>query len=195
MSILKLCKSVIVATTIVAAASGTQAATLDFTEVGATGIVPSTVINLSNATLTSFGDDMYIGAPGVYGETNGLGIVCASPVGNASCEEDLRINFASSVMNLMFESFGASFGDSVTVSAFSGATLLGSLVVTTDTSIDFSGFGAIDRLEFVDNSTAAGIGWGDFSFNTRTTVPEPSSFALLGLALGGLGFVGRRKRG
>lgn len=193
MSIEKLNKSAILAAVLVAAASGTQAATLDFTEVGASGIVPATVINLSNATLTSFGDDMFIGAPGAFGETNALGIVCASPAGNNGCEEDLQISFVSSVMNLMFESFGASQGDNVTVSAFSGATLLGSLVVTTDTSIDFSAFGAIDRLTFIDNSTAAGIGWGDFSFNTNA-VPEPGSFALLGLALGGLGFMGRRKR-
>jgi hypothetical protein len=48
-------------------------------------------------------------------------------------------------------------------------------------------------LSFIDNSTAAGIGWGDFSFNA-SAVPEPGSFALLGLALGGLGFMGRRKR-
>ena len=150
-------------------------------------------LGTADAWLTSFGDDMFIGAPGAFGETNALGIVCASPAGNNGCEEDLQISFVSSVMNLMFESFGASQGDNVTVSAFSGATLLGSLVVTTDTSIDFSAFGAIDRLTFIDNSTAAGIGWGDFSFNTNA-VPEPGSFALLGLALGGLGFMGRRKR-
>ncbi|MES9956198.1 MAG: PEP-CTERM sorting domain-containing protein [Sedimenticola sp.] len=172
------------------AVTGAQASTLDFTEVGATGIVSQTVINLSNATLTSYGDDMYIGAPGVFGETNNLGIVCASPVGSGNCEEDLQIDFLTVVTDLMFESFGVSAGDSVTVSAYLGASLLGSTVVTTQTTVDFSGFGSIDRLFFADSSTAAGIGWGDFSFNT--SVPEPTTLALMGLGLAGIGWKRRK---
>ncbi|MET0103953.1 MAG: PEP-CTERM sorting domain-containing protein [Sedimenticola sp.] len=172
------------------AVTGAQASTLDFTEVGATGIVSQTVINLSNATLTSYGDDMYIGAPGAFGETNNLGIVCASPVGSGNCEEDLQIDFLSVVTDLMFESFGVQAGDSVTVSAYLGASLLGSTVVTTQTTVDFSGLGSIDRLFFADSSTAAGIGWGDFSFNT--SVPEPTTLALMGLGLAGIGWKRRK---
>lgn len=168
------------------------AATLDFTEVGATGIVPLTVINLSNATLTSFGDDMFIGAPGDFGEANGLGIVCASPVGSGNCEEDLQIDFNSPVFGLTFRSFGVQQGDSVTVSAYLGASLLGSTVVTTQTTVDFSALGSIDRLYFADASTAAGIGWGDFQFDEQT-VPEPGTLALLGLCLAGLAATRRRK--
>lgn len=173
------------------AATSAQATTLDFTEVGSTGIVPATVINLSNATLTSFGDDMYIGAPGAFGETNNLGIACASPAGNDSCEEDFQIDFLSTITDLVFESFGVSSGDSVTVSAFLGVSLLNSTVVTTQTTIDFSGLGAIDRLFFADSSTAAGIGWGDFSFN-ESQVPEPATLALMGLGLAGIGW--RRRK-
>ena len=163
--------------------------TLDFTEIGTTGLVPATVINLSNAVLTSFGDDMFVGAPFAFGESNGKGIVCASPVGNGTCEEDLQIAFNAAVSNLTFGSFGVSQGDLVTVSAFLGATLLGSAVVTTSTTVDFSALGAIDRLFFADASTAAGIGWGDFLF----TVPEPAPLALLGLGLLGLAISRRRK--
>ncbi len=169
------------------------AATLNFTEVGASGIVPLTVINLSNATLTSFGDDMFIGSPGSFGEANGLGIVCASPVGSANCEEDLQIDFNTAVSGLTFSGFGASSGDSVTVSAYLGAALLGSLVVTTNAAVDFSGFGSIDRLFFADASTAAGIGWGDFSFREQRVIPEPGMLALVGLGLAGLGASRRRK--
>jgi len=169
-----------------------QADTLDFTEVGSTGIVATTVINLSNATITTGGDDFFIGAPGSFGEANNLGIVCGSPSGNSSCEEGMQIAFLSDVSNLTFASFGASSGDNVEVSAFFGATLLGSLTVTTNTAIDFSAFGTISSLSFADNSTAAGIGFGDFDFNVAS-VPEASSIMLLGLGLAGLGFTRRKK--
>lgn len=171
-----------------------QADTLDFTEVGSTGIVSTNVINLSNATLTTGGDDFFIGAPGSFGEANNLGIVCGSPSGSSNCEEGMQIAFLSDVNNLTFASFGASSGDSVEVSAFFGATLLGSLTVTTNTAIDFSAFGTINSLTFVDNSTAAGIGFGDFNFDVAVAgVPEASSIMLLGLGLVGLGFTRRKK--
>ena len=170
-----------------------QGGTLDFTEVGATGIVPTTVINLSNATLTSFGDDFFIGAPGAYGEANGLGIVCASPSGNNSCEEGMQIDFLSVVSDMMFSSFGTSSGDNVDVFAYLGATLLGSTTVTTNTLIDFSSFGSLDSLLFLDSSSAAGIGFGDFSFNEVAAVPEPQTLALFFLGLMGLG-MSRRKQ-
>lgn len=171
-----------------------NADTIDFTEIGATGLVPSTVINLSNVILTSFGDDMFIGAPGQFGEANNLGIVCASPVGSGNCEEDLQIDFLSVVTNLMLSSFGVTpVADSVTITGFLGATNVGSLVVSTQGTFDLSSWGALDRLYFADNSTAAGIGWGDFSFDTAA-VPEPAPLALLGLGLALIGLARRRGR-
>jgi len=166
--------------------------TIDFTEIGSTGIVSGTVFNLSNVTLTSFGDDMFVGAPGAYGESNNLGIICASPVGSSNCEEDLQIDFLSLATDLMLSSFAASQGDSVEISGYNGATLVGSLVVTTDGMFDLSSWGALDRLYFADSSSANGIGWGDFAFNTAS-VPEPGTLALFGLGLAGLGLGRRRK--
>lgn len=176
-----------------------SAATLDFTEVGLDGIVPSTVIALSNATITSFGDDMFVGAPFFFGESNGLGIICASPVGSGNCEEDMQIDFASDVTNLSFGSFGVSDGDEVDVTAFLDGFSLGTVTVTTETIIDLSAFGAIDSLFFADNSTRAGIGWGDFSFDAGpvgppiASVPLPAGLPLLGLGLIALGLHSRRR--
>lgn len=172
---------------IAGAAMSASAATLDFTEVGADGIVPQTVINLSNATITSFGDDMFIGAPGDYGETNNLGIICASPVADSSCEEDMQIDFADDVSNLTFASFGAAPGDSVEITAFLDGSSVTSVTVTTDTSIDFSAFGAIDSLFFADASSAAGIGFGDFSFEFAiAAIPLPAGLPLMMTGLGGI---------
>ena len=170
-----------------------QADTLDFTEVGATGVVLTIPVNLSNASLVSLTQGMFIGAPGGYGESNGLGIACGLAATNNSCAGDWRIDFLSAVSGLSFESFAASLGDSVLVSAFNGAALVGSSLVTADTFLDFSSFGSITSLLFDDNnSTAAGIGFGDFLFSAAA-VPEPGTLALLGLGLAGLGFARRRK--
>ncbi len=171
-----------------------QADTLDFTEVGSTGIVSTTTINLSNATLTSFGDDFFIGSAGQFGETNSLGIVCASPPNSVNCEASMQIDFLSAITDLTFASFAVSTGDVVDVSAFFGATLLGSLTVTTATLIDFTTFGTIDRLYFADSSlnSSNGIGFGDFNFNVAS-VPETSTLILLMIGLVGLGFSKRSK--
>ena len=173
-----------------------SAATLDFTEINATGIVATTVIDLSNATITSFGDDVFLGAPGFFGESNGLGIICASPAGNDGCEEDMQIDFDMDVEDLTFGSFGASGGDLVEVTAFLDGTEVGSVSVTTNTSIDFTAFGAIDSLFFADASSQSGIGFGDFSFSAvaLAPVPLPAGGLMLAMALGGVGY-GMRRNG
>jgi hypothetical protein len=177
--------------------NGLAAATLDFTEIGATGLVPSTSVSITNATITSFGDDLFVGSPFFFGEANGLGIICASPAGSGNCEEDMQIDFTSDVTNLSFGSFAVSAGDEVEVTAFLDGTALGSATVTTETLVDFSAFGAIDSLTFTDSSTRAGIGWGDFSFDIGpilpAPVPLPASFPLMAIALGGLVLAKRRR--
>ena len=170
--------------------TASHGATLDFNEPGVTGIVGSTVINLSNAVLTSDGADFFIGFG--FGETNGNGIACGAAA-DGSCEADWAIDFSTAATNLMFSSFATASGDFVQVMAYLSGGLLGSVDVATDTLIDFSGFGAIDRLVFDDSSTAAGIGFGDFSFDVATaTVPLPATLPLVLFGLGALAVARRR---
>jgi len=140
--------------------------------------------NLSNVTLTSFGvNGFFVGSSGF----------CAFAV-DFSCEEDMQIDFLSSVENLFLSSFGVSSGDSVTISAFLGSSFLGDLTVSTFGTFDLSGFGMLDRLFFADNSTDAGIGWNNFRFDTVASVPEPGTLALFGLGLAGMGLATRKKK-
>lgn len=174
-------------------ASAAPAATLDFNETGIIDLQGSTVVTLSNAVLTSLDANFFIGFG--YGETNGNGIACGATIGG-DCEADWRIDFATDIMGLTFASFGTDPGDLVDVMAYLNGALLGSIAVTTDMMLDFSGFGVIDRLVFDDSSSGAGIGFGDFSFDTAdmALVPLPATLPLLLAGVFGLSVARRRGR-
>ena len=119
-----------------------------------------------------------------------------------SCAFGGEMSFSRAVQDLMLDVVGwDSVGDDITITAFNGASLLGSLVVSADGTLDFSGFGLITRLLFVDNSDVIeggeggyGVGYATIRFSVpMTEVPEPGTLALLGLGLAGLGFSRRRK--
>ncbi len=168
--------------------------TLDFSEV-ASGYTGSTEINLSNATLYTDAPEFYIGYSGQYGETNGLGAVCAVD-GGSSCSFDMEISFTDQVEHLSFSSFVVSGGDQAEVSAYNGTTLLGSMLVSSQDTYDFSAFGLITSLFFDDMTTTAysnGIVYGDFNFETVSAVPLPPSILLFLGALVGLIFLGRKR--
>jgi len=179
--------------------ASSQAATLNFQEAGIVDFAGSTSVSLSNAELTSFGDDFFVSAPGVFGEANNLGVVCGVLMGSA-CETDWEIVFSTAVTDLTFASFAAESGDNVVVSAYNGLSLLTSIVITANTAIDFSGFGPITRLFFNDSSTASGIAFGDFLFEQEVilddeiAIPLPAAFPLFLAGLAGVGFAGRRRK-
>lgn len=170
------------------------AATLNFTEPGLVNFIGSTSINLSNATLTSLGDDFFIGPYGAYGETNGLGVVCG--IFQNACRADFRIDFSSNVTNLSFESFDYQRGDTVSVSAYLDNGFLGSLKVLSLAYLDLSSFGVIDSLVF-DYVDGNGLAFGDFQFEAVSVeaVPLPAALPLFAAGLGAISLLSwRRKR-
>lgn len=162
--------------------SGATAATLDFGSLGL-GNLGTTTASLPEATITSLGGNLFVGAAGVSDE------ICALNTLSFSCEADIRFDFTSPVGSLSLETFGFNVGDSgVAIVYDASLTILASIAFASDTTIDFGSISGISRLFIDDSSTGAGFGYGNFSF----TVPEPATLLLLGAGLLGIG-AGRRR--
>lgn len=167
----------------------TRADTLDFDAV-AGGALDTTVLSLPQATITAAGTTLYnlkqfyfVGAGGAICSISSSGL----------CDSDLSIDFTAPVSGLTFRTDGYHPGDSVTVYAYAGATLLGTDTVTSNRLVDLSAYSGITRLFLDDSSTAAGYGYGAFSFTTA--VPEPQTYALMLAGLAALGAAAHRRRG
>ncbi|MBP7002034.1 VPLPA-CTERM sorting domain-containing protein [Amaricoccus sp.] len=182
MKTLTIAKAVAVALTIGAPAG---AATLDFSGLPL-GRLGDPVLVLSNATLTSGGDDLF--------NIAGQGICAFNLAFN--CEADLDIDFDSEVSDLSFQANGFNAGDFVLAQAFSATNaLLGAIEIEADGVFSFGALGGISRLLLADSSTGAGYSWNNFQFNeTAAPVPLPAALPLMlgGMAAAGA-FLRRRK--
>ena len=154
------------------------------------GYSGSTVAVAPEATLTSYGAQLYFG--GAYSDPNSF---CAIDFGG-TCEASLNISFNDVIKNLKFDVGGWDPGDFVDLSVYGvGDALLGSVGLSSDvTGLDLSGFGSITRLFFADSSTGAGLGYANFSFDKVASVPVPAGLPLLAGALAAAFAVSRRKK-
>lgn len=176
-----------VAAALCATAVVAQAAVIDFSGVQNFNSNP---LVLPEATINNLSGGTVLVGPSAAGQADGF---CFLAPG-FNCQNDGEIVFSTSVTNVILDVDGAQPGDSVLITAFNGATSLGSLLATTNGTLDFSAFGTITRLFFDDSSTAAGVGYSTITFNQGpNNVPEPASLAMLAFGLAGLGFARRRK--
>lgn len=172
-----------IASTSLMLASSASADTLDFS-VFPTGPMGTTVLVLPQATITSFGSNLYIGAAGIDHE------ICAL-TGGGNCEADLKVDFSTAVNGLSFVASGYDAGDHVDVNIFDGATLLGTVGLSSNGLVDLSAFSHVTSLYMDDSSTGAGFAYDHFIF---APVPEPETYAMLLAGLGLMGFMTRRRK-
>jgi hypothetical protein len=123
---------------------------------------------------------------------------------STSCTGNLQITFTTAVNQLSLRAIGVDGGDSVTISAYAGSSLLGSQVVAApqdaepdpqqEVVVDFSAFSGVTKLSFEDQSTGAGLAYGKFSFTPTSPVPEPATWLLTLLGVAALGQLARRRQ-
>ena len=173
----------IASASLILASANASADTLDFSGFPI-GPIGSTVMVLPNATITSFGSDIYVGAAGIDHE------ICA--LSGGSCEADLRIDFSTAVNSLSFVTSGWHSGDHIDVNVYSGASLLGTVGHSSNGLVDLSAFSLVTSIYLDDSSIGgAGMAYDHFIF---APVPEPETYAMLLAGLGLLGFMARRRK-
>ena len=177
-------KAAILAGVALSLSAAASADTLDFSSLSQ-GSQGTTALVLSNATITSYGQDLFVGAAGIGKE------ICALNYGN--CQADMRISFNYAISGLTFVTSGWQSGDLITVSAYDGATLLGSVDHATNGLVDLSAYSHVTSIYMDDQSTAAGVAYDHFNFNIAA-VPEPETYAMLLAGLGLMGTVARRRK-
>ncbi len=162
-----------------------NAATLDFSSTlsGNSGLA---TLDVGDATVEVVGGTVFVFRPGDFGALTDSGGICAINT-IAGCTSDWSLTFDYAVTNLMFEAAFFDAGDSVEVSYYNGATLLGSITVGAN-GVFSLGSAVVTSLFFNDSSAGGnGFGFGDFSFDRYVGVSDVPLPAALPLFLAGLG--------
>jgi hypothetical protein len=171
-----------------------SAAVLDFSEVSP-GYQGSNVVNLSNATISTIGPDIFVFQQGeatpAFGPTGGFCGLTAINGDNCATVDVIDFSFSTAISNLMFQSAQYDTGDQASASIYAGATLLDTININSAMLVDFTGYSGVTSLIINDlASTGNGLAYGDFTF---TPVPVPAAAWLFGSGLIGLIGVARRK--
>lgn len=190
----------ILLSTVLACASA-SAETLNFESLSF-GNIGSPSASLPEALISGTGTILYTNE---YFVGQG-GSVCSAftTPDSTSCTGNLQITFTTAVNQLSLRAIGVDGGDSVTISAYAGSSLLGSQVVAApqdaepdprqEVVVDFSAFSGVTKLSFEDQSTGAGLAYGKFSFTPTSPVPEPATWLLTLLGVAALGQLARRRQ-
>jgi len=170
-----------------------SAAVLDFSEVTA-GYQGSNVVNLSNATISTFGAEIYVfqqESNPPFGPTGGFCGITTPNGTNCATVDVIDFSFSTSISNLMFQTAQYDAGDQASASIYAGANLLDTITINSAMLVDFTGYSGVTSLVIDDlASTGFGFAYGDFTY---TVVPVPAAAWLFGSGILGLVGVARRK--
>ena len=183
-------------------ASPVWAAALDFNETTVNTHVGGNTLTLSNAVITTDGDDLFVGGPSSFGAAFGpnLGFCGVTQAAGGDCSTVTDIVFSTLIADLIFRTAVGAGGDQATASIYDASdALIASTTFTANTLISFVGHSGVARLRLDASASLPsgdlGFAYGDFTFETEgADVPVPAAAPLL---LGGLGAFAllRRRRG
>lgn len=106
-----------------------------------------------------------------------------------------KLSLAAATMDLIFDVTGFNVGDQIQVTAQDAAgNTLQTITHASADPVRFSGVADLQMVEVIDQSTAAGFGFGNFRFgDDAAVVPAPGVFSLMLLGLFGMRLSARRK--
>lgn len=128
-------------------------------------------------------------------------ICTAANTSGIDCTHDVFVSFTAPVSALSFVFVGDDNAGAIGLVDIFDITnsLLGTVNVVGDANpgtpgtVNLGAFSNVGRIAIRNITDGAGLGFDDFKFATDAVVPEPTSVALVGLALAAAGYARRRQ--
>ncbi len=153
---------------------------------------------------SSLGNVNYITSQSGYNGSK-PNFICSGPINSSiDCAAPTTVTFLSAVSGVSLKGMGINDVGNVKVAQvnlFNGLSFLGSQNILGNGEgidpvfIDLSSWGTITSFELTNITDGGGIGWDDIAYTAgpRSSVPEPSSVALMIAGLAGIAAVRRRR--